>query len=180
MKPGNVIENGVYGGKRVVFRYPKMSDAKEAMRTVNSIVEEVAEVGTTKKVTLNREKELLSKSLKYTKNREKVSIITYVDGCAGFASADKGDGPFFHTASVGIMIRKDIRGLGIGKRLMEIVEEEAKKKLGVKILTLSVYHTNKVARRLYRKLGYREIGKIKNGAFHGKRYKDLIYMVKYL
>jgi len=47
------------------------------------------------------------------------------------------------------------RGRGLGRRAMELIEDEARAR-GHKRIVLNVFGGNDVARRLYRSLGYRE------------------------
>lgn len=54
-----------------------------------------------------------------------------------------------------IMLDENVRGKGYGKLLMNLVEEEVKKK-NLKTISLHVFGHNKVARALYLKSGYIE------------------------
>ena len=62
---------------------------------------------------------------------------------------------------VSICVRPKFRGLGIGKALMLEIEKRFIE-LGVKCFLLEVGVGNEIAQRLYMKLGYRVIGRIKN------------------
>jgi len=182
MRPGKAIEKGVYGGKSIVFRYPKMSDAKGAMETINAAVEEKVDIAKMTKVTVAQEKKWLSSVLKAIKTKEKAFVAIELDGAyAGSCeiAKDRVDSRR-HVGTLGIGMQKEIRGMGIGKRAMELCIKEAKKILGISIVKLEVYHTNKIGIRLYKKLGFRIVGRIKKGALHWGRYKDDITMVKYL
>ena len=66
-----------------------------------------------------------------------------------------------------IAVHPDYRGKGIGRRLMEAIEELAKKR-GATRMTLEVRVSNEVAQRLYRKLGYIAAG-IRRGLLPGQR-----------
>ena len=182
MRPGKVIEKGVYGGKSIVFRYPKMSDAKGAMDTINSQVEEKADISKMAKATLKEEKKWLSSVLKAVKGKEKAFIAVEADGAyAGSCEITKDEmNTRKHIGTLGVGLRKEIRGLGIGKRAMQICIREARRSLGISIVKLEVYHTNKTGIRLYKKLGFRIAGRIKKGALHWGKYKNDITMVKYL
>lgn len=57
---------------------------------------------------------------------------------------------------------------------------ESKKKLGLKIVKLYVFNTNKVGRNLYKNIGFKDIGRIKNGVLHNGEYKDDVIMTKIL
>ncbi|MEM0021379.1 MAG: ribosomal protein S18-alanine N-acetyltransferase [Fervidicoccaceae archaeon] len=91
-------------------------------------------------------------------------LIGYVLGCA-----DEDEGSI-----VSIAISPNHRGKGIGRMLMEAVEKEMKER-GVRKIKLEVSNLNFKARRLYEKLGYREISRIRNYYSDGS---DAIVMEK--
>jgi len=64
----------------------------------------------------------------------------------------------------GLGIKKEFRGAGYGKILMERVEKEAVK-LGAKIMTISTQDFQ--ARELYEKLGYTVFGQLEDCPFDG-------------
>lgn len=182
MKQGEIIEKRVVGGRKIVFRYPKTSDAKGAMDTINSQVEEKVDIARMSKATLKEEKRWLASVLKAVKKKEMVFIAIESDGeYTGSCEITRDEmGTRKHIGTLGIGLRKEIRGLGVGKRAMQICIKEAKKSLGIIIVKLEVYNTNKPGIVLYKKLGFREVGRIKKGALHWGKYKADITMVKYL
>lgn len=56
----------------------------------------------------------------------------------------------------GVALFPDYRGQGLGTRLMQIAEQQALEK-GYRKLSLIVFEKNSSAKRLYEKLGYREV-----------------------
>lgn len=182
MKQGKILEKHLIGGKTTVFRYPKPSDARGAMETINSQVEEKVDIARMSKVTLKEEKRWLASVLKAVKKKGEVLVAIEVNGeYAGSCEITRDEmNTRKHIGTLGIGLRKEIRGLGIGKRAMQICIEEAKKSLGISIVKLEVYNTNKPGIGLYKKLGFRITGRIKKGALHWGKYKDDITMVKYL
>jgi RimJ/RimL family protein N-acetyltransferase len=85
-----------------------------------------------------------------------------------------------HVGTLGIGLRKDVRGMGIGKKLVRLCLCESKKKLELKIVKIYVFDTNKSARLFYKRLGFKEVGKIPKGVLHNGKYKDDIIMAKRL
>lgn len=63
-----------------------------------------------------------------------------------------------HRASLGVSLHHDFRGLGIGKKLMEVLIANMKKFAGVQILELGVMVNNKHALQLYENLGFKKAG----------------------
>ena len=85
-----------------------------------------------------------------------------------------------HQCLFAIVVDKELRGQGVGTKLIKEVERIAKKKHGIELLHLEVYKGNP-AYSLYKRLGYREYGRqlrfLKEG---NKRYRDKIVMQKEL
>lgn len=79
-----------------------------------------------------------------------------------------------HIGVVGITVRKDYRGKGIGKALLEGVIENCRRNYD--ILTLGVFSINQNAISLYRKVGFVENGKLPYAVKRGDRYYDEIHM----
>jgi RimJ/RimL family protein N-acetyltransferase len=65
-----------------------------------------------------------------------------------------------HTATVGVALRADARGLGLGAALMRVGIGWARS-VGIRKLTLGVFATNERALRLYRTLGFAEEGRLR-------------------
>jgi RimJ/RimL family protein N-acetyltransferase len=84
------------------------------------------------------------------------------------------------SAWIGITIgEKTGRGKGIGGQAMKYLEEQIRLQ-GLKRIELGVFEFNSQAIRLYKKLGYSEIGRIQDFTFwQGRMWQD-IRMEKYL
>jgi len=84
------------------------------------------------------------------------------------------------TAWIGIIIGEaSARGKGIGTRAMRYLEEQIRMQ-GLKRIELGVFEFNKKAIQLYKRLGYREIGRIDDFTYwQGRMWQD-IRMEKYL
>jgi len=84
------------------------------------------------------------------------------------------------TAWIGINIGEELaRGKGIGVVAMKFLEEQIKA-VGLSRIELGVFEFNANAIKLYQKLGYREIGRIKDFTYwQGRLWQD-IRMEKYL
>ncbi len=84
------------------------------------------------------------------------------------------------TAWIGITIGEpEARGKGIGYEAMRYLEEEIKRH-GLKRAELGVFEFNTQAQKLYRKLGFVEIGRIENFTYWQDRMWKDIRMEKYL
>lgn len=84
-----------------------------------------------------------------------------------------------HTAGIGMGVKLEYRGKGIGKKLLLKCIESATSN-NIEKLELEVFSTNKVAYDLYKKIGFIEEGRrIKKRRFNGQ-YEDLIQMGLFL
>ena len=63
-----------------------------------------------------------------------------------------------HTCLFSIIVKKELRGQGVGQLLLERLIEMAKLKFHIEILHLEVYEGNP-AQRLYEKMGFVEFGR---------------------
>ncbi|MCX8130937.1 MAG: arsinothricin resistance N-acetyltransferase ArsN1 [Clostridia bacterium] len=83
------------------------------------------------------------------------------------------------TADVSIYIRRDMRGKGLGKLLMNSLIKEAVKQ-GFHKLILMALASNEMGKRLYVKSGFREVGVFeKHGQLDGM-WLDVVIMEKLL
>lgn len=73
-----------------------------------------------------------------------------------------------HTAEMGMSVRKEFQGKGVGKELLKQAIVWAEKNRFLELLWLQVYEDNTVARKLYESIGFEISGKQKN-FFHEKR-----------
>ncbi|MBO0999988.1 GNAT family N-acetyltransferase [Bacillus sp. SD075] len=84
-----------------------------------------------------------------------------------------------HKGSFGIMIRKNFRGMGIGKELIETLLEWAEANPFIEKVSLGVFSTNHRAISLYKRMGFIEEGrKIKEFKMNECEYVDDIIMYK--
>lgn len=75
----------------------------------------------------------------------------------------------------GMFVRKEFRGLGLGKKLMEEIEKEIKKDKDVRKIIIEVTTSQIPAWELYKKMGFVEMGrKIGGTKLNGELYDDII------
>lgn len=163
---------------KVVIRKLKRSDAKDLLEMYNSLVREKTMTAAVKKLSLKQEKEFIDKKLK---DRGTVDLVLVVNKkTLGICGIRIEDPVTKHVGKLGILLKKDARGKGFGFNLTNETIRAAKKKLKLKIILLNVSHRNKTAISLYKKLGFKGVGKIKKGLNFFGRYDDNIIMAKYL
>src|SRR3989338_8504840 len=142
----------------VVFRLPKMSDAKQAKINMDNLVKENALISIVKKKTLSDEREWIKGMLRDIKNKKCVSLMCEVNGkLVGGAGVDIKKEGMSHIGIIGIALQKEARGLGIGTRLLDLIMKLAKRELKTEIIELHYFKGNPAV-RLYKRLGFREVG----------------------
>lgn len=169
-------------GEKVTFRYPRMSDLEGLLELVNAIVDDKAMVSSQTKKTKKEERAWLLSILKNMKKKEGIYLLVEINGkIVGNAAVElHKESAKKHVGVFGIMLRKEVRGKGIGEKLLRCVMEEARKVLKVKIITLEVMKSNTVAQHLYKKSGFKVIGTIKSGVRYYNRYEDDVLMALFL
>jgi putative acetyltransferase len=83
-----------------------------------------------------------------------------------------------HVGGLGMVVRDDWQGKGVGTALMQAAVELADKWLNLERLELKVYCDNEPAVRLYRKFGFEIEGTLARFAFRGGHYADAYAMAR--
>ena len=181
MKTGEVIREFVAkDGRKVILRALKWEDLDDLLDFINSLVEEGANILRTEKVSREEEIEWLSGVFKRLEKGEIFCVAAEVDGhLVANSEIVRGVGYSRHVGFIGIAIKKGFRSIGIGTEMMRELEEYARK-IGLKVLTLSVFANNQHAINLYRKMGFVETGRIPKRFFKDGAYIDEIIMTKML
>lgn len=164
--------------QKIEIRPPKMSDLKSLLIMTNSLVEEKAMIAIQEKLTIEQEREYLKTIIK---DKESIHLFLIIDGeVMGNAKVGRLKNIRDHIGELGISIKKEARGKGLGEKLMNEVISQAIKKFKLKIISLDVYKKNKIAQGLYNKMGFKKVGTIKGGVQYYGKYEDIIIMVKYI
>ena len=167
---------------KITFRNPKRSDAESLFQYVNSLIKERAYILLQKKVSLKEEKEYLKETLKQIKEKDRVFLFIDIDGkVMGNASVSLKDrSARRHVGELAISVSREIRGRGLGKELLKRIIDKAVKELKITMVILYAASENKVAIGLYKKMGFKEAGKIKKEYNHYGKVMDTVLMVKYI
>jgi ribosomal protein S18 acetylase RimI-like enzyme len=73
---------------------------------------------------------------------------------------------------VGMMVRPEVRGRGIGRGLLDAFLAQVRRAGGIELVTLSVTSSNALAVALYEAAGFRHYGKLVHGIKLGDSYLD--------
>ena len=162
----------------MILRTPKWEDLDDLMELINSLVDEKAEIARTDKVTREDEVEWLPKVLASLEKDELFFLVAEVDRKV-VASSDIHilNGNEKHVGVLGIVLKSGFRDLGIGTEMMKTLVEQAMA-LGLKVLTLQAFATNKRAVHVYEKVGFVQTGRVPKKHFKDGQYVDEVIMTK--
>lgn len=163
----------------LVFREPSRADARAYMLFINSLAgEPMSGLSVNKKVTLREEERWLEGVLRDCRARRTVMLMAEREG-AVLGNCEVTRMPFKHAhrANIGVALRKDARGKGIGEALMRRTMELAARRIkGLEAIELATFGYNDRAISLYKKLGFVEIARIPRAVKEGGEYFDEVLM----
>jgi RimJ/RimL family protein N-acetyltransferase len=181
MKAGEIVKTfNARDGRRVVLRFPRWEDLDDLLELINSLVEEGADILRTEKVSREEEIDWFSRALASIEKGEAFYLVAEVDGKVVASSDIHPRGGFArHVGVLGIIVRDGFRDVGIGTEIMKALIEKARE-MGLKVLTLAVFESNKRAIHVYEKVGFAVTGRIPKKFFKNGEYIDELIMVKVL
>jgi RimJ/RimL family protein N-acetyltransferase len=167
-------------GQEVILRSLKWEDLDDCLTLINTLIEEQADIILGDPINRDAEIEWLSTRLAAIEKGEFVHVVAEVDKrMIANSELHIKTGLRSHVGDMGIIVLKEYRDIGIGTEMLTQLIAQARKR-GLKILTLGVFETNKRAKHVYEKLGFRECGRIPSEIFKNGQYIDHITMVKIL
>jgi L-amino acid N-acyltransferase YncA len=86
---------------------------------------------------------------------------------------------FDGVADISIYIRRDLRGQGLGKRLLDALSEEARS-VGFHKLVLTAPNSDGAGKKLYHFIGFREVGVYLKHILRNGNWVDVVIMEKIL
>jgi RimJ/RimL family protein N-acetyltransferase len=180
MRSGRVIRSFSVRGGQVVLRTPMWEDLDDLLELINSLVDEKADIIRAEKVSRDEEIDWFSGVLRRLEKEEVIYILGEVNGKV-IASSEiaKRGGYEEHVGALGIVIKKGFRDLGIGTEIMHALVEQGQA-WKLKVLTLSLFASNKRAFHVYEKVGFIETGRIPKKFLRNGEYIDEIIMTKLL
>ncbi len=165
-------------GRRVTFDILEERDLPELVPVYNSIIEE--------ELYFIRNEGLpdVETAQEWCRKQVKVGMMFIVvrvnNELIGGASLEPREGKASHVGHFGIYLKKEFRNLGIGTRLIGKIIEVARQK-NFETIQLYVFASNEQAIHTYKKFGFQEVGRIKNGIkLQNGKYTDEITMTLHL
>ena len=175
------METKIFGDKKIIIRKLLPSDINQPekfQKFVNSLVAEDVMILRNTKKSKKDELEWLKGRIKEVKQHKAVYLIAENNGeivgtCNILLCRERMD----HIGGFGIAIKKEFRGMGLGKYLMQTLIKMAKTELKPrpKIIELEVFEGNKPAIALYKKMGFKPVAKVPNRIqYKGKLITEII------
>lgn len=163
--------------EEVLIRDLKQEDYAKLTDYVNDLVDEDTFVSINKKVTLDAEKVHVESKIRKSMDKEGVFLIAESQGeILSYCRAEKDLFKEDCNVEIGISVRKDFRGKGLGGILIKELIRLAKERMEFKRIYLCVYSNNTGGIHLYKKLGFEEFAVFKEWVFHRGEYVDKIFM----
>jgi RimJ/RimL family protein N-acetyltransferase len=160
-------------GRKALIRRARPRDAEAVIAHVNAIGAEGIYLMTERlRLTPKEERAVFRRADGVV---ELFLVATVDDEIVGSANFSRGrQSKNRHVADLGIALRKDVRGRGLGMAMMQVGIRWARS-VGIRKLSLGVFATNRPARRLYRKLGFAQEGRLRGEVIlRGKPVDELI------
>ncbi len=169
---GNLRFEVIKSGKRILSVNTRM-----LMNFINEFIDENAPIIYDKKISLKDEKEFQKLKAKEIDGKRTIFVLCW-DGkkLVGNSSASLEPHKQSHNATFGLVVRKGYRGIGVGEKLLSMGIKQAKGHLKAKYLWLDYIEGNKPARKLYEKLGFKEVARLEGYVKHKGKHVDKIIM----
>jgi RimJ/RimL family protein N-acetyltransferase len=172
-------------GKKITIRQAELNDAEALLRYVEEIFKDDKFLLTTRReiaedLTVEKQRERIEK---YLNKSGMIILIAEVDGVIAGASGVDNDSKKRrrHVGRIGMSILKEYRGIGCGTALLQSIIEWAKEDKIIEKLGLEVFANNAGAIGLYKKLGFREQGRVpRELKINEEEYVDMILMYKFV
>lgn len=175
-----VFKNNV----KCIIRTAALKDAKQILDLEYSIICEreffISVPEEIEKPSIQEQKEWIHKIIE---NEKETMLVAEIDGGVVGWIVFQSDNRkrLSHTGSLSMLVKKEYRGMGIGKMLLKALLDWAEKNPFIEKVSLGVLSTNLRAISLYKSIGFLEEGrKIKEFKMSENEYVDDILMYKFV
>jgi len=182
-KPGKLVKTfKTKNNQKAIIRYPKWEDLDLLLEYINNLSQENTFINYSgEKISKKDEAEFLSGLFKEIELNNKIMLCCFVGkkltGNCTVERITRNRKRKKHVGLFGIVIAKKHRRQGIGKELAKTTIDEAKKELkGLKLIILSYFSKNKIAKSLYDKIGFQEAGKTPGALLYNNEFIDEVNM----
>ncbi|HVQ01672.1 MAG TPA: GNAT family N-acetyltransferase [Candidatus Thermoplasmatota archaeon] len=153
-------------------------DPREFIRFINSFLRDGSYLLIDKPVTLKKEKEWLRTQLQTQRKGEQLYLKALVDGrLVGDCFAKSGFGRNRGNVDLGIAVKREWRGRGIGHLLLRTLIERSERKWHPHNIYLHVIAANTRAKKLYESLGFRVVATLPQWFEYKGTYLDELVLI---
>jgi RimJ/RimL family protein N-acetyltransferase len=186
-KPGKIIAK--FESKNnlpVTVRYPKWSDLEQMTDYINEIsLEDTFLTMSGEQYTINQEAGFLGSKFAEIEAQNSILALAFIeDEFIGICNIDRDLSQRtrgYHRFKLGITIKEKYRNQGIGKLFVKLSIQEARLLLpNFKILLLDLFAENTAALKTYEKLGFEQVGLVKNAFYRQGKYSDQLLMALHI
>lgn len=162
-------------GRQVVVRPLQQHDTAVLMEFMNEVsAEDTFLLVSGEEISHAQENQYVFNVLQHSAAGNMVKLLAFIDdvlvGTVDVRRMTENRKRSLHVGEVGLIVRKNYRGDGIGDRLMQLIIQEAKKLPNMRILRLWVFEPNYLAKRLYHRHGFELCGGVPEGIWYRDRY----------
>ena len=183
--PGKVVTTfTTKTGQTATIRYVKADDVQDLLDFINIFSPEdrfTRFAG--EQLTFEEEKAYVESELQKMAEGDAVKLFCYVnDKLAGVCDVHRNVSALTrkrHMGIFGLIIGKEFRGQGIGEYLSRTTISEGVNNIpGLSMIQLECFASNEAALTLYKKIGFREVGRMPKALLRKGEYDDEVIMVK--
>src|SRR3989344_4668458 len=153
----------------ITLRYPRKTGLAILFDYINGLGKEDTYIfiNPDEPITYQEEREYLQSSIKKIQNKSQVTYLAFHEHqLIGIVDVKRLDRRQRHIGRFGITLKPKYRHDGIGQQIVEYIIQEAKQSLGIKQVILEVFANNKIAYKLYLKLGFQKYGRLPKGILY--------------
>ncbi|MBI3945252.1 MAG: GNAT family N-acetyltransferase [Armatimonadetes bacterium] len=175
---GRFVEEWERDGRRITIRTARWSDLDSYAEMHRTLYQERV-MAAPRNADMRVGGELLGKMLTHDAAGTGILLVAEADGrivAEGTLTPSHGD----RSITLGLLVLREYRDMGIGRRLMRALEVEARR-LGKERMDLTVWSANPRAYHLYTSMGYREMGRFPRwirSDLAPTGISDLVWMIK--
>lgn len=177
----------IFNKEKIKIRQLSVSDLKRTndfKKYIDALVFEDAKILMNQKTTLKKEKQWIKREIKNIEQRKSIVLVAKNKNneIVGISDIGLEYGRKQHIGELGISIKKNYRGIGLGEFLMKEIIKLAKINLKPKprVIRLSVFASNSPAINLYKKFGFKKVALIPKMFNYKNKFQDEIVMIFYL
>lgn len=166
-------------GRKVIIKHASHEDVDGVWKNFDDVIDEAIYLPIFEKVN-EYEKESWYEDIKFGRELcivAKIPRVKSPDNIAGQCEITNSEWEASnHVGVLGIIVKEDYRGIGLGGVLIDCAIRESRKLKEKKKIMLSCFSTNEIALNLYKKFGFQELGIRKNQFFMNDQYYDEVMM----